>query len=108
LTTSWMKVTSALRARTRPSTVMSSVSVIWVKARIVPMKVLPVFFRNAELTFQKTLQGWAPFVYVTDDPGSTVRSPELAAWKMKTAFGFPPPSSVRAVGPLIRMPEVEL
>jgi hypothetical protein len=56
-----MKVTSALRAKTLPSTVMLSVSVIWVSARIVPTKVLPVFFRDAELTFQKTLYGWAPF-----------------------------------------------
>ena len=52
-----MKVTSALRAKTLPSTVMCSVSVIWVSARIVPMKVLSVFFKNAELTFQKTLHG---------------------------------------------------
>ena len=57
-----MKVTSALRAKTLPSTVMFSVSVIWVRARIVPTKVLFVFLRNAELTFQKTLHGWAPFV----------------------------------------------
>ena len=62
LIVSWMNVTSALRARTLPSTVMFSVSVICVSARIVPMKVLSVFLRNAELTFQKTLQGWAPFV----------------------------------------------
>ena len=52
-----MKVTSAFRARTLPSTVMFSVSVIWVRARIVPMNVLSVFFRNAELTFQNTLHG---------------------------------------------------
>ena len=62
LTVSWMKVTSALRARTLPSTVMFSVSVIWVRARIVPTNVLSVFFKKAELTFQKTLHGWAPFV----------------------------------------------
>ena len=52
-----MNVTSALRARTLPSTVMFSVSVIWVRARIVPTNVLFVFLRNAELTFQNTLQG---------------------------------------------------
>jgi len=108
LTVSWMKVTSALRARTLPSTVMFSVSVIWVRARIVPMKVRFVFRRNAELTFQKTLHGCAPFVKVTEDVDSTIRLPLLAAWKMKTAPGSPPPSSVRAMGPSIRMPELEL
>ena len=40
LTVSWMNVTSALRARTLPSTVMFSVSVICVSARIVPTNVL--------------------------------------------------------------------
>ncbi len=59
---SWMNVTSAFRARTLPSTVMLSVSVICVRARIVPTNVLPVFLRNADCTFQKTLHGCAPFV----------------------------------------------
>ncbi len=102
-----MKVTSALRAKTLPLTVMPLVSVIWVRARIVPTNVLPEFFRNAELpTCQKTLHAWAPFVRVTDEVGSTVRS--LPAWKMKTEFGLPFPSSVSGTGPLTRMLEVEL
>ena len=66
---SWMNVTSALRARSLPWTVMLSVSVICVRARIVPTNVKPVFCRKADWTFQKTLQGWAPFVYVTLDVG---------------------------------------
>src|ERR1700693_4328396 len=103
-----MKVTLALRANTLPSTVMCSVSVICVRARLVPTEFLFVFFRNAELTVQKTCHGWAPFLYVTEDVGLTVRFPLLAAWKMKTEFGSPPPSSVSAIGPLIRMSEVEL
>jgi hypothetical protein len=41
---------------------MLSVRVIWVSARIVPTKVLPEFFSQADWTFQKTLHGWAPFV----------------------------------------------
>jgi hypothetical protein len=41
---------------------MLSVSVIWVRARIVPTNVRPEFFSQAELTFQKTLHGCAPFV----------------------------------------------
>jgi hypothetical protein len=48
-----MKVTSALRARSLPCTVMLFVSVICVSARIVPMKVLPEFFSHAESTFQR-------------------------------------------------------
>ena len=43
-------------------------------------------------------------VVVRDDD----RPALLAAWKMKTEFGSPPPSSVSAIGPLIRMPDVEL
>jgi hypothetical protein len=41
---------------------MLLVSVIEVRARIVPTKVLPEFFSHADWTFQKTLHGWAPFV----------------------------------------------
>ena len=33
---------------------------IWVRAMIVPTKVKPVFVRNADWTFQKTLHGCAP------------------------------------------------
>ena len=98
-----MKVTSALRARSLPCTVMLFVSVIWVNARIVPTKVLPEFFNHAESTFQKTLHGCAPFVYEIEAPTSTVRS--LTARKMKTAFGSPPPSRVSAL--LIRIAELE-
>ena len=54
-----MKVTSAFRARSLPSTVMLSVRVICVRARIVPTKVWLEFFNQADWTFQKTLHGWA-------------------------------------------------
>ena len=59
LTVSWMKVTSAVWAKSLPDTVMSATRVIWVKARMVPTKVLFGAVRNAELTFQKMLQGLA-------------------------------------------------
>ena len=59
---SLINVTLSLRARSLPSTVMLLVSVICCRARIVPTNEKPVFDRKAELTFQKTLQGWAPFV----------------------------------------------
>ena len=54
---SLISVTSALRARSRPCTVMLLVKVIWVSAMIVPTNVKPLFARNADWTFQKTLQG---------------------------------------------------
>ena len=62
MTTSWMNVTFVPRARTLPCTVMLSVSVIAVSARIVPTKEKPLFDRNAEWTFQNTLHGWAPLM----------------------------------------------
>jgi hypothetical protein len=101
-TVSWMNVTSALRARSLPSTVMLSVSVICVSARIVPTNVLPEFWRKAELTFQKTLQGLAPLMKLTEPPAATVRS--LPARKMKTEFGSPPPS--RVTEPVISIDEL--
>ena len=45
---SLINVTLALRASSLPWTVMFAVSVIWVRAKIVPTKVKPVFCRNAD------------------------------------------------------------
>ena len=54
---SLINVTLALRARSLPWTVMLLVNVICVRAMIVPTNPKPVFVRNADWTFQKTLQG---------------------------------------------------
>jgi hypothetical protein len=57
---SWIRVTSALRARSRPAIFTPSPTVMDVKAMIVPTKLEPDP-RVAELvTCQKTLHAWAP------------------------------------------------
>jgi hypothetical protein len=57
---SWIRVTSALRARSRPAMFAPFPTVMDVKAMIVPTKLEPDP-RVAELvTCQKTLQAWAP------------------------------------------------
>jgi hypothetical protein len=79
-------VTDPLRARARPSMVTPVVTVIEVRARIVPRKVESVP-RVAELpTCQKTLQALAPLIRLTLllDPVMSVE----AVWKMKTASGL--------------------
>jgi hypothetical protein len=103
LTVSWIKVTSAVWAKSLPDTVMSATRVIWVKARMVPTNVLLGAVKNAELTFQKMLQGLALPMRLIVAPVAKVRS--LTARKMKTALGSPCASSVS--GLLIRMAEVE-
>jgi hypothetical protein len=79
------RVTSPLRASARPEIVSPVVTVIDVRARMVPVKVDPVP-RVAELpTCQKTLQAWAPLLRITV-LAESVRSID-PTWKMKTAFG---------------------
>ena len=59
----------------------------------------------AELpTCQKTLQDWAPLIRLTWLPDAVVS--DEPAWKTKTAFGLPPPSSVSA--PVSPIDEAEL
>lgn len=97
-------VTAPLRASTRPSTVTLVVTVMLVRARIVPRNVEPVP-RVAELpTCQKTLQDWAPLTRLTWLADAVVRVDP--AWKTKTAFGSPPASSVRI--PVSPIEEAEL
>ena len=58
------RVTAAVRARARPWTVTPVVTVIEVRARMVPVKSESVP-RVAELpTCQKTLHSWAPLIEV--------------------------------------------
>jgi len=88
------RVTAPLRARTRPSMVTPVVTVMSVKARMLPRNVEPVP-RVAELpTCQNTLQAWAPLVSSTRlaEPVVSVDP----AWNTNAAFGFPPASRVRA------------
>ncbi len=86
-------VTAALRASARPSSVAPVVIVIAVSARMFPTKLEDVPIVAELPTCQKTLHAWA-------DPISSTRLAEAVsrvepAWKMKTAFGSPPPSRVR-------------
>ena len=86
------RVTAPLRASARPSTVSPVFTEIDVRARMLPLKAEFVP-RVAELpTCQNTLQAWAPLVRMTL-LAESVMSVD-GAWKMKTAFGSPPASSV--------------
>ena len=87
------RVTAPVRARARPFTVAPDVTVIEVRAMIVPARVDPVASVAELVTCQKTLQGLAPLMSTTrlDDD---VMNVELA-WKIQTEFGSFWPSSVR-------------
>jgi hypothetical protein len=97
-------VTAPFRASTRPSIVTPVVTVMLVSARIVPRKVEPVPSVAELPTCQKTLQDWAPLIRFTELADAVVSVDP--AWKTKTAFGLPPPSSVSA--PLNPIAEAEL
>jgi hypothetical protein len=93
LNVSVSSVTAPLRARARPCTVTPVVTLIDVRARIVPTNVDPVP-RVAELpTCQNTLHCCAPLINVTVLPDA-VMSVE-SVWKMNTEFGSPAPSRVK-------------
>jgi hypothetical protein len=80
-------VTAPFRARVRPSTVVLVFSVIDVKARMFPLKLVFVP-RVAELPIcQKTLHAWAPLMRFTLLADAVVSV--LPIWKMKTALGSP-------------------
>ena len=86
------RVTAPLRASARPAMVSPVFTEIDVRARMLPAKAEFVP-RVAELpTCQNTLQAWAPLVRMTL-LAESVTSVD-GAWKMKTAFGSPPASSV--------------
>src|ERR1051326_9110737 len=88
------KVTAAVRANSRPSTVAPVVTVMEAKARMLPLNTEPVP-RVAELpTCQTTLDAWAPPLKITCRPTVVVRVD--AIWKMNTAFASPWASSVRS------------
>jgi hypothetical protein len=87
-------VTAALLAKTRPSTNVPVVTVIDVKARMVPRKVEPVPSVAELPTCQKTLHALAPLMRITE-LADAVMSVE-GDWKIQTEFELPSPSNVRA------------
>ncbi len=98
VTVVWFNVTApvisvVLAARSLPLTVELPLSVIVVKARIFPIKEVDVPRVAEDPTCQKTLQAWVPLVNLTTLFDAVVSVEP--AWKMKTAFESPPPSSVR-------------
>ena len=97
-------VTAPFRASTRPSTVAPVVTVMLVRAMIVPRKLDPVPSVAELVTCQKTLQDWAPLIRFTWLPDAVVS--EEPAWKTKTAFGSPAAFSVST--PVSPIEEAEL
>jgi hypothetical protein len=97
-------LTEALRAISRPATVVPVPAVTEVKARMEPTNVEPTP-RTAELpTCQKTLHGFAPLVNSTWLL-TAVMSVE-PAWKMNTAAGSPWP--LRLSVPVMKNDEGDL
>src|SRR5882672_8554890 len=89
------KATAPCIARSRPPNTVPEVFIVMeVYAKMVPLKTeLPPIV--AELpTCQKTLPAWAPPLRITWRPTKVTNVD--AVWKMKTAFGSPPASSVRS------------
>jgi hypothetical protein len=97
-------VTAPLLASTRPSTVTPVVTVMEVRARMVPRKLESVPSVAELPTCQKTLQDWASLIKLTWLADAVVSVEP--AWKTKTALGSPPPLSVRA--PVSPIEEAEL
>ncbi len=91
-------VTAPLRARARPWTVTPLVTVIEVRARMLPAKTEPVPSVAELPTCQKTLHSWAPLISVTVLPDAVISVESV--WKMKTELGSPAPSSTS--GPVRR------
>ena len=85
-------VTAPFSARARPSTVTPWVTVMLVRARIVPANVEPVPSVAELPTCQKTLHDWAPLIRLTTLDEAVMRVDP--AWKTKTELGSPPPSRV--------------
>jgi hypothetical protein len=86
------RVTAALRARAAPKMVSPVWTVIEVRARMLPWKVVPVPIVAELPTCQKTLQAEASPVRTIVVPDAVVSADGI--WKMKEASGLSPPSSV--------------
>ncbi len=85
-------VTAALRASARPSTVVPVMTLMAVRAMIVPTNLVPVPSVAELPTCQYTLQACAPSVNATVLFEAVMRV--SAIWKTHTAVGSPPASSV--------------
>jgi hypothetical protein len=98
------RVTAPLRASTRPVTETPVVTVIDVRATIVPRNI-ELVPSVAELPIcQKTWQDWAPFTRLMLLADSVVRAEP--AWKTKTESSLPPP--LRVSVPVSFIDEAEL
>src|SRR6476469_2714539 len=86
-------VTAPFLASARPVTFAPVVTVIDVRARMVPSRVEPVPSVAELPTCQKTLAAVAPLMRFTELPDAVTRVE--AVWKMNTALGSPCPSRVR-------------
>ena len=92
MTTFVSSVTAPLRASSLPATNAPVFVVMEVRAKMFPMKLVPVP-RVAELpTCQKIFADWAPFIAVTAALLAVVRVEPI--WKTKMALAFPKPFSV--------------
>jgi hypothetical protein len=80
-----IKVTVPFRASARPFTCTPSAIVMDVRARIVPTNVEPEPSVAELVTCQKTLQGWAPLMKLTELDEAVTRSD--VAWKIQTELG---------------------
>ena len=95
------RVTAPVCANARPCSEAPVCSVIDARAMMSPTKKLFVP-RVAELpTCQKTLEAWARPARMTLRPDVTVS--EDGIWKMKTAFAFHRPVSVRSPEEIARL-----
>ena len=97
------RVTAPSRASELPVTSVALVlTVMLPRASTLPTNSVKVSIVAELPTCQKTLQAWAPLVSSTRVLGvpaeipAAVMSVPVLAWKMKTAAGSPPASSVRS------------
>jgi hypothetical protein len=88
------RVTAPVCAKALPCTVAPVVRVLLVRARILPVKAVPVPSVAELPTCQKALQLCAPLIGRTEALLEVVSV--LPIWKMKTALGLPWPLSVSA------------
>ena len=85
--------TEPLRASARPAMVALVFAVIDVRARMVPVKLVPVPSVAELPTCQKTLHGEAPLISATVLPEAVINVDPT--WKIQTALGLPCAFNVR-------------
>ena len=98
------RVTAPFLASTRPATVVPVCTVIEVRARMLPTKLLPVPSVAELPTCQNTLHAWAPLIRLTVLLDAVMRVDP--AWKINTASGLP--SAFKVTVPVRPIEEVAL